>query len=159
MTKPKSKRLKLENFLSSGTNVSTKIGILLLLAHFVMAAWVKLDFPELFSFYISDLESYFGQLLGLLSEALSWLATLLIAYLTVFGRRNLGFLIALIAFALHVFGLFSIGIDFEYVMYNLFGFSPFLLAWLISSFVFFPLAIALLVLGRPEVQKKLKKGS
>ncbi len=159
MTNAKSKRAKLEQFFSSGTSPLTKVAVLLILAHFAMAAFPKRDFPDLFGYFISDLGSFFVQLLGLLAEALSWLATLLVAYLTVFGRRNLGFLIAMIAFALHLFGIFAIGVDFEYLLYNLFEFSPLIFAWVISSFVLFPVGMVLMMLGRPEVQKKLKKGS
>jgi hypothetical protein len=124
------------------------------LSYFAMAPSFILHYPLLFEFFVSDIETNIIRLTGLISLVTAWLIAPVVAFLTVFRKRNLGFLMALISSIFHLFGLLSIGIDFGFVAGTVNG--PIELTWLISFFVIFPIAMLLLLFGRPEFQKMTK---
>jgi hypothetical protein len=150
---------KLKLFWSSKTNIFTRIAIVLLFAHFVLMMPQRINLPEVLVFYFTNLDYLDIQLLWYLVGVFTWFAAGVAVGLTVFGRKNLGFLVAMVAFVLHVVELISFEIDFVEMFSNLQDFNPIGIAWLVSSLLVFPVATVMLVIGRPEVQRKLKKGS
>ena len=155
MTNAAPRRSPVAQFFSAQTNVFTQIGTLFVFLFFVFSIPDMIRLPEAVIFYLSDLASYFIDLVRWMVAFLAWLAALAAVASTVFGRKNIGFLVAIGSFLVTLILNLSIGIDIGYVFQNLtdLGFSS--IAWLVGNFVAFPLAIVLLIVGRPEIQRGL----
>jgi len=155
VTAGKTRIPKYKVFFSSDTSLFTKLAVLSLLMHFILTSPQKIYFPEYFEIYFSDLGDV--NILGLLSlilTSLAWLSTLAVALLTIFGRKNLGFLFALGLALLSVVVFFLAGgLDLDWILANYLDIEPVGIVFLISTFVILPLGLILLVLGRPEVRR------
>jgi hypothetical protein len=155
MTNAAPRRSPVAQFFSAQTNVFTQIGTMFVFLFFVFSIPDMIRLPEAVIFYLSDLASYFIDLVRWMVAFLAWLAALAAVALTVFGRKNIGFLVAVGSFLVTLIVNLSIGIDIGYIFQNLtdLGFSS--IAWLVANFLAFPLAIVLLIVGRPEIQRGL----
>lgn len=155
MTSGEPKRSKFAQFFSGETNVFTQIGVGLAFLFFVLSIPNMIGLPEAVIFFFSDLANYFFYLVRWIIAFLAWLAAMAAVILTVIGRRNLGFLVAVGSFIVTFIVNLALGIDFGYIFGNLseIGFAS--MAWLVANFVAFPLAIVLLIIGRPELQRGL----
>jgi hypothetical protein len=156
---PESNRPKDRRLFGRRTNLPTNIAVVLL-ALFVLTSAVQVVKDVL---YISDnIQQPNDWFLGNAASSFSWLLALVVVILTSLGRKNLGFLFAVasVAFYLpHTIRLFPI--LFRYFEYGLDLFIEFfdlpLTAWTVANFVLYPIAMFLLILGRPGIQKLFKK--
>ena len=150
---------KFKLFWSAKTSIFTKIAIVLLFTHFVLMAPQRRFLPEMLVFYFTNLDYLDIEFLWFLVGVVSWVAAGVAIGLTVLGRKNLGFLVAMVAFVLHVVELISLEIDYVEMFSNLQNLNPIGIAWLVSSLLIFPVATVMLVIGRPEVQRKFQSNS
>jgi hypothetical protein len=155
MTNAAPRRSPFAQFFSTETNIFTQIGTMFVFLFFVFSIPDMIRLPEAVIFYLSDLAYYFIDLVRWMVAFLAWLAALAAVALTVFGRKNIGFLVAVGSFLVTLVVNLSIGMDIGYIFENLtdLGFSS--IAWLVGNFVALPLAIVLLIIGRPEIQRGL----
>lgn len=151
---------KISEFFSRKTNSLTRTAIVLLILVFFTGAPIKVYTPEkiINAIAIYDLR----ETMRLLALFISWVLVAAAVWLSIAGRRNLGFLIAIVAFTLNginvlilseVLGLVGL-LGFVFAFFGVFSAAN--LSELISSIALLPIALFFLILGRPEVQKKFK---
>jgi hypothetical protein len=158
MTNAAPRRSPFAQFFSTQTNVFTQIGTMFVFLFFVLSFPQMIEFPGSVIFYLSNLSDYFIFFVRFTAAFLAWLAAAAAVALTVFGKRNLGFLLALVSFLVTFISALSLGIDIRYIIENLADLGYGAIAWLVADFLVFPLAIVLLIIGRPEIQRGLSRG-
>lgn len=157
MTSAKPKYIR--SFFSSKTSLLTRLAVILLFVHFVFTFPQKISFPEYFGFYLSEIGdlAYLPGFLTLSTTFLAWLSTLATVLLSTFGRKNLGFLFALVAILLSVIAFLLVGgLDLGWIISNFLEIEPVGYLWLLSTYLVFPVGLGLLILGRPEVSRFLE---
>lgn len=152
MTAGKANVPKYKVFFSSNTSLFTKFAVLLLLLHFILTSPQNLVFPQSFEAYLEW--AYIPILVFITLTFLAWLTTLTAALLTVFGRKNLGFLFALgLTLLSGVASVMTVVQSGEWILSNFLEIEPLGIVSLLSTFVILPIGLILLVLGRPELRR------
>jgi hypothetical protein len=152
MTAGKSNVPKYKAFFSPNTSLFTKFAVLFLLLHFILTSPQNFFFPQSFEAYLEW--AYIPTLVSITLDFLAWLSALTAALLTVFGRKNLGFLFALgLALLSGVASVIFLVQSGEWILSNFLEIEPLGIVSLLSTFVILPVGLILLVLGRPEVRR------